>query len=739
MNHLRFRQYGRAPHHSRYRKEIQRYLILLLIPVLLVALLYLNVNHVVTQQAKEYAGLMANHFYVQSSSMLRETQLVGSAILQDSEVARILDADTAEVLDTLHICGIIRNCLSESPYVQQAYLVCEKSGNIYTGDGLYSGSSLSAMLEKIGADSSALMDGLSEGKLHVLNKNGMAPFCVIQIPDEGGGSRGFLIVCLQMTEFLRIFYGLDAELCAIFNENVYISSYIKGANMSEVDWRSEESIGTLVGKPVACEYLDQGDYTYLVAVSRESYERPLKVIIKWFFIYMGAVVVLGYFYLYYVSKKRYLRILNMTKSLPDSYAGDQSFEHIYENIRKSLEDYSTLRENLQIENQEHMLHLLLENGEAHRASAKHFQKAGIDPGYPLYYVIAFFTEEIFDPAAEKDPRQGTVSFLHMLLRSTTNELANQYHILSAFCGIHRMGFAVLYGGEQEKLPETIQAFCQNVVEILSNSNAMSIQATISTPVASVLNLPDAYQEAYQLHSFATSINSSASIISGEDLQRGSGALLNGDFIRQEQILINTILVRKYDAVPSMVKSILSAHISPLRKNYTLAQRRLRAVASVLAEGVRTACVPESAAEQAQAIEQADSVRQLASVTDRVYGQLAAQLRDTASETDIIAIACSYIAQNLGDPNLNVVAICEAAGVSPQRLTRMFQSQFGMAVAEYMNASRIKLAKELLPNRQLTVVQIAQQVGYRNADTFTRNFRKVEGITASEYRKALFGD
>lgn len=86
--------------------------------------------------------------------------------------------------------------------------------------------------------------------------------------------------------------------------------------------------------------------------------------------------------------------------------------------------------------------------------------------------------------------------------------------------------------------------------------------------------------------------------------------------------------------------------------------------------------------------------------------------------------------------LKALYICEAAGVSVQRLTRMFQSQFNMAVAEYMNACRIKLAKELLPDRQLTVAQIAQQVGYSNADTFTRNFRKVEGITASEYRKML---
>lgn len=731
MNGPHWSSFLKMPSKGRYGKDIQRYLILLLIPVLLVALLYVNVKHVVTQQAEEYAQLMSNHFYVQSASMLHEMQLVGSAILQDSEVDRLLDAETVDVLDTLHICGIIKSYLKESPYVQQAYLICSKSGKIYTGDGLYSGASLPAMLDKIGADLSDLTGVSSESASHVLNKNGRAPFCVIQVQDEEGGSRGFLIVCLQMTEFLHIFYGLDAELCAIFNDNMYISSYIKGVNMNTVNWRSEESIGVLLGKPVACEYLEQEDYTYLVAVSRESYERPLQVIVKWFFIYMGAVVVLGYLYLHYTSKKQYQRICNMVADLPISYTGDQSFEHIYENIRKSLEDYSTLQEDRQVEFQEHALHMLLSSASGRGATAKQFQKAGVDVTRPFYYVASFFTTETFDPTGEKS-QHGTMGFFHMLLRSTIRELANQRQISCTFCRVPRMGVVVIYGDSAEWLRENVQVLCQDVVEILTNSYTMNIQAAISSPVASVLELPDAYQETYRLHSFATSVNSSASTISGEDLQHGSGTLLNGDFIRQEQILINTILIRKYDAIPSMVESILSTHVSSLQKNYALARRRLESISSVLAEGASAASTEESI----QAIEQADSVRQLVSATNQVYGGIAQRTQAAISEEAIITTACNYIQQNLSDPNLNVVAICEAAEISPQRLTRMFQAKFDMAVAEYMNACRIKLAKELLPNKQLTVVQIAQQVGYRNTDTFTRNFRKVEGITASEYRKAL---
>lgn len=185
----------------------------------------------------------------------------------------------------------------------------------------------------------------------------------------------------------------------------------------------------------------------------------------------------------------------------------------------------------------------------------------------------------------------------------------------------------------------------------------------------------------------------------------------------------------------MVESILAAHVSALRKNYTLAQSRIQAISNALVEGVRMTAFPSSE-EDAKAIGQAGSVRQLVAVTKQVYGRMADQCRETSSEADIVGAACRYIAQNLSDQNLNVAVICEAAGVSVQKLTRMFQSQFHMAIAEYMNACRIKKAKELLTDKQLTISQISQQVGYSNSDTFTRNFKKVEGITASEYRKML---
>jgi YesN/AraC family two-component response regulator len=59
----------------------------------------------------------------------------------------------------------------------------------------------------------------------------------------------------------------------------------------------------------------------------------------------------------------------------------------------------------------------------------------------------------------------------------------------------------------------------------------------------------------------------------------------------------------------------------------------------------------------------------------------------------------------------------------------------MAVAEYVNYCRIEKAKELLTSTDDTTIVIAEKIGYKNSDTFTRNFKKMEGITPSDYRKS----
>ncbi|MNW05621.1 HTH-type transcriptional regulator YesS [compost metagenome] len=60
-------------------------------------------------------------------------------------------------------------------------------------------------------------------------------------------------------------------------------------------------------------------------------------------------------------------------------------------------------------------------------------------------------------------------------------------------------------------------------------------------------------------------------------------------------------------------------------------------------------------------------------------------------------------------------------------------QTGKSMIDFVNQLRIDKAKELLMDTELTIKQIAAEVGYFNVQSFNRFFRKYEGMPPSSYK------
>ncbi|MNE86506.1 HTH-type transcriptional regulator YesS [compost metagenome] len=58
----------------------------------------------------------------------------------------------------------------------------------------------------------------------------------------------------------------------------------------------------------------------------------------------------------------------------------------------------------------------------------------------------------------------------------------------------------------------------------------------------------------------------------------------------------------------------------------------------------------------------------------------------------------------------------------------------MKFVDFLAELRVNKAKELLDDTQVSIQDIALQVGYANAITFGRVFKRVTGMTPGDYRK-----
>lgn len=92
----------------------------------------------------------------------------------------------------------------------------------------------------------------------------------------------------------------------------------------------------------------------------------------------------------------------------------------------------------------------------------------------------------------------------------------------------------------------------------------------------------------------------------------------------------------------------------------------------------------------------------------------------------------YISNHL-DKDLSLVRLAEQVYLNPSYLSRLYKKSSGLNISEYIEHTRIKKAKELLENNDLRVNEIALRVGYENAASFSRVFKRSMGICPQEYR------
>ena len=107
-------------------------------------------------------------------------------------------------------------------------------------------------------------------------------------------------------------------------------------------------------------------------------------------------------------------------------------------------------------------------------------------------------------------------------------------------------------------------------------------------------------------------------------------------------------------------------------------------------------------------------------------------QESEQQNVVINKIIEYVNENYLE-DISLSSMCDSMGYNVQYISRVFKTQVGMNFSTFLINKRIQKACSLLLSSDMTIQQIANEVGYSNMGFFYNSFKKIMGETPAEFR------
>lgn len=126
------------------------------------------------------------------------------------------------------------------------------------------------------------------------------------------------------------------------------------------------------------------------------------------------------------------------------------------------------------------------------------------------------------------------------------------------------------------------------------------------------------------------------------------------------------------------------------------------------------------------------LQKLCELADEIEGK-EEPAEESSAPPSIVNKAREYVEEYYAE-ELTLQRVAEAVGISSSYLSSLFSQHLGCGFIDYLNKIRIDHACDYLKQHYFKTYEIAYKVGYRDEKYFSRVFKKVTGMSPSEYKK-----
>lgn len=359
---------------------------------------------------------------------------------------------------------------------------------------------------------------------------------------------------------------------------------------------------------------------------------------------------------------------------------------------------------------------------------------GIDMPFPLFQVIVFEIDE-YVPEVLKRYRKPSdfIPKMYEIAGDALNENARCYSIQKD----ENILVSIINSNESFYESEGINEYLNKVRDYFKFNHELTFTIGVGRRYTSIEECPMSFIEA--LHALKYKIvKGQNTVIYIDEVKNISGnifeypiekekqlvtILKSGDIVATNQILLQifTDNLDKRPMTPEMINNLFSALVgTAIRSIYEM-------------QATITRIFGEEADIYAGMAEKS-IVEEKKSYIYFIFKSIAmyAGDRKLSQNTKVYDKINAFVAENY-NKELSLEKAAEVVNLSPSYLSFIFKEISGKNFVDFINEFRLEKAKELLTSTSMSVAQVAETVGYINANSFSKTFKKYIGVSPGQFR------
>ena len=292
-----------------------------------------------------------------------------------------------------------------------------------------------------------------------------------------------------------------------------------------------------------------------------------------------------------------------------------------------------------------------------------------------------------------------------------------------------------------KLTEQLEEISRQIVQFFASRFSIQISIAISNRYPSLVQTSKAYSEAVDVIEYKNMTNQKQMVIHVSKVSSNDAELINTDSqLDLERQFIDFFRHGDYNNAMKVIDRILAVYLSPETTSLKMVKYRMFGLINAilnLLEEIKSVVDAEFFVrlDPVERLIAADSVAELSREVKLIFREIADYFdqKELGQLSNRIRSILQYIENNYHDENLSVEAIAHEYDLDPSYLHRLFKRATGTGVLDRIHKTRVEKAKLLL-STDLSIKQIAGQVGFYNSLALIRVFKKLEGLTPGKYRE-----